>query len=390
MADNTLFLQPDQPFVQTIRYKTDVIRSLNGKEQRIALRTLPRQQYDTRVLLPDEASIRKWRAALYRDITSNLKLPLWQEVVRTTVDHGSGTTTFTGDFMYTDLEVGDPVLVMSADEAVYEELSVVNITATTLTTASTTNAFAAGSLVLPLENAQIPDGATYSRYPTLAAQMNLTLDLKVQRNLDRGLGSPSPIVYKTMNVLDRKHLNDALTDNQFNWNVTRIDFGDAFTVKTDRLSADIATKRRFLIQSRSELKWWKTFIHAAKGMQEPFWAPTWRPDLVLYEQPSIGGSTIRVTNEPHWKNEYETTDPYGELQLETDGGILYRGVASSVDNFDGTITLTLDAALPGDAASSTINVISFLEQSRFDSDDFRFEHFSAFTRLQTGVRTIRQ
>ncbi len=386
MADNTLLLRPNQPFVQTVKYRTDVMQSHSGLEQRVALGEKPRQTYEARVLLPDEASIRKWRAAFYRDVTDNLRLPLWQETVRLTADHAAATTSFTGDFTYTDLAIGDDLIAIDGDTV--EELTVVTISASTLTTASTTNAFPAGSAIVPLENAQVPDGSGYQRYPTLAAQMPLTVDLKTQRDLDRGLGSPTLTTYKTLNVLDRRHLNQGLVDERMMWNVTKIDFGNSFEIDVGRPYADIVTARRYLASDASERKWWKTFLHAVNGRREPFWVGTWRPDLVLFEQPSVGGSTIRVTDEPHWIDEYEGRDD--ELQLETDAGTIYRGVASSVDNFDGTITLTLDSALPATSAGSTINVISFLEQSRLDADEVRFEHFSNYTKVAIGVRSIRQ
>ena len=56
--------------------------------------------------------------------------------------------------------------------------------------------------------------------------------------------------------------------------------------------------------------------------------------------------------------------------METDGGFVWRRIDSAIDNLDGTITITLNEALPDNPEQSTILRTSILERVRFAQDEF--------------------
>jgi len=375
---------------QIVKYRTDVLKAYDGTEARIKLRTNPRQSYQFSTLLADEATIREWRAALVRDLADSLELPIWHDAITTSADISASATTIPGDFSYSELASGDTVLIQSADALIYETRIVNTVAAGQITiTVGTTSAYAQGSVIVPVIDAQMPDGAGFERYPTNAARFSLSLDLKVQPVIG-GNGAAAIATHNSLNVLDRRHANDEPVNETFLLGMDLLDSINAFQVEKFQTYGDIVTVRKYHVNSIAERQWWRAFLAAAHGMREPFYVSTWRPDLVIDTQPSIGGTTFLVTDAPNYVREYWYSAAHKSIHLETLGGTLYRLVTNAVDNMDGTITLTISPALPGDADSSTIESISFLELSRFGSDEVTFEHFSSRVVVTATIRTTQQ
>ncbi len=386
---NLLNVRPDEPTTQIVEFGTNIFVSHDGLEQRAATKLKPRQSYEYDILLPSEDEIRKFRAALFNDLDDVFQVPLWHETVRITNDVPVGFTIIEGDFTFTDLAAGEDILLMDSEDAVFEVAEVNSIAAGQITvTTGTTFAYPPGSVVVPIVEAFAQDNSGYQRFPTKAATMPLSLDLRLQLAVG-GAGAPSITLHDSLNVLDRRHLNDQNVSELFNRRITRMDFGRKFEVLADfGARTKIGTARQYLIDSKSELQYWKSFLTSIVGMREPFFAPTFRPDLVLDSQPAQGGSTITVSDEPDFKVEYEGSTAHEDLQFESGGILIHRGIASSVDNGDGTITITLDAALPG--SFDPITTVSFLERSRLGSDQVTFTHFNTFSIVQIAVQSIQR
>lgn len=388
---NLLDTRPDLPLIQHVDYQTEVIIAHDGLEQRVGLRLKPRQRLEYRMMLPDETSIRKFRRDLFNDLGDTWQVPLWQDTVRMTAALAGGGTVVNGDFTLSDIMTGDDVLLLSPDELTFE---IAEITATTpssvILTIGSTNAYAINSAVVPIELAFAEDQSGYARRPTEVAELSLGLSLTTQKVLT-GTGAPSITLHDTLNVLDRRPLNNSPEALSFFQGLTRIDFGNKFDViEFGGRETKITRQKIYLANSRLERQYWKAFLDDVLGMREPFFVPTFRPDLVLSAQPAQGSATILVTDEPDYKVEYESSLAHQDLYLQTEGGDITRGIASSVDNLDGTITLTLDVALPNDPDLSTINVISFLERSRLASDRVTFQHFDTYTLVSISTQTIQQ
>jgi hypothetical protein len=115
-------------------------------------------------------------------------------------------------------------------------------------------------------------------------------------------------------------------------------------------------------------QWFKLFMSTVKGRQRKFWLSTWRDDL-SYVSKATNTITVKSTDGSDffawWPHQRE------QLQiLETNGTITRAKITAAVNNGNGTITLTIGTTL----ATSSVDIVSWLELCRFEGDDYETTH----------------
>jgi hypothetical protein len=374
---------------QQLEFQTRILRAYDGSEQRLTTRCRPRQTFEMTWVLPTIGYARRLHLRLLRYQDTTFDLPLWGEEICVPGALTAGGTSIAANFQWTQIAVGSAVLIVDPEEATYEIRTVTAKTSSTITVAALTNSYPARSFVVPLISVYAQGEPKLSRYRTAGAELSLTAVGVYQPPLvDGGTGAIALASYDGFTVLDKRHLSENTLDQLFDGGLTIIDFGNKLEQYTPWVQdvGAISETRRFFIEDLEDRIWWNAFLNAVVGARETFLAPTWRDDLVLSAQPSVGATTILVTNDPNYNAEYEVSGAHDYLQLETAAGIIYRKVTNAVDNGNGTVTLTLDVALPATTAGSTISRISFLERVRLASDVVQFD-VGAVTRALVTIST---
>jgi hypothetical protein len=143
--------------------------------------------------------------------------------------------------------------------------------------------------------------------------------------------------------------------------------------------------RHISIQARygPEWQWFKKFMSTVCGRQKSFYVPTWRADL---EYASGTGTTL-IINDTEDSAFFTWFATRKSIQVrQTNGTITYAKIDAAVDNADGTITLTLGTAIP----AGTIEMISWLDLCRFESDTITVEFSSYLFQFSTLARTVQR
>ncbi len=367
--------KPELPFVQNLSYSTDILRAHDGTEQRISIRPLPRMTLSGLVIFKNDLQIRKFRAQLFIGVVSPIVLPLWHEPFVLTAEALSGTSSLSGDFTIADWLVNDFLFIETPDEATSELIRIDTKSDSLITLANVLgSSYKVGSFVYPTLTCDLEDGSGFGRYPVNASEISL----KAQGFDRRLLGGKTASVpaYNSLQILDRRPLNNDLVSESFNINSQRIDYGGAINVSSGQDFSKIFRSLEFSISDRDDLQFWKLFIDSLSGRREPFYLPTFRSDLILTSQPDIGGSVLLVDSDPNYVTDWWISIGHKSIVLTNlDGNRLYRDIVSAVDNGDGTVTLNLDTPLPGTAGESTITLIEFLELVHLGSDIVSFLHY---------------
>lgn len=134
---------------------------------------------------------------------------------------------------------------------------------------------------------------------------------------------------------------------------------------------DLGRKVQWERTSQAEWQWLKAMLYTISGRRKAFWLPTWRADLTPVQlvpgQLKISSS---YGNYGIWSN-YR-----GNLQLIDSAGVVrYFTVTTSVDNGDGTMTLSVtcsDATYNtggGGSTMSSFQLLSWLDLCRFEQDE---------------------
>lgn len=382
--------RPEFPTVQSYEWQTDLLRTYDGTEQRISVRPVPRHRLEYEVILPSELEIRRMRAQLFQSLGTPILVPLWHEPFFLTADLPQGNTAILGDFSLADLAPGDFVYLETRDEQSADVGEVLTVAAGQIDLKTGLGfTFPAGSLLYPTAQIQLPDGQGFARFPVNAARLSLRGDDTLVRTLG-GEGASVP-TYQGLPLLDRRPLNDDPTEEGFRINYERLDFGNVFQVDVDQRFPTIQQPRVFAIKTRAELQFWKLFLDTVVGRREPFYFPTYRPDLVVVQQPVVGGSDFQVdtADNPDFARVWLASQGHQDLVLaNADGDRLYRRVINTTDNEDGTLTVFLDSALPGTAGGSTLVQVEFLELARLGSDRVTFRHLGIESTLELVIEAV--
>lgn len=125
--------------------------------------------------------------------------------------------------------------------------------------------------------------------------------------------------------------------------------------------------------SVEEEELFRAWFHDHLGALVPFWLPSYHQDLVL-AQPIDAADTDIVIQWIDYTARFFPSDNRKVLAfVRADGTMLKRDVEASVDNGDGTETLTLNAALGEDWEQTYANGICFCWYGRLDDDVVEYQ-----------------
>lgn len=117
-------------------------------------------------------------------------------------------------------------------------------------------------------------------------------------------------------------------------------------------------------------QWFRKFTADTKGAFKLFWLPTWRDDMTFVSRALPGGGVTTLVVSSTDGSDFFAWWPAQRqhvLIVEGNGTRTYAKITAAVDNGNGTITLTVDKVI----ASSTVNLISWLELVHFEKDEFQ-------------------
>jgi hypothetical protein len=390
MAVAELPYRPEEPTVQRYRYRTDVMKAMDGSEHRFALIANPRVMLEYQYMLTDE-EVRQISADLFNYIDQQWRVPLWHEPFRITADVAQGASQATSNFTNNDFEQYQYCYLDREDETPGEFIMMDSIGSSviTFTGGTTDQAYPAGSYLYPAATARVKNKQALARLPVALSPFSMELLVEDMRPL--GGAGASLNTYQSLNVLERRPLNNHPAEERFYKPFTLIDHGLKLAqLMSEADYADIDKSRVWLVPDRDDLQYWKKFLETVRGGREQFFISTWRGDLVLYAQPNPSDTWIKVLDDTNFKDYWENSAAHVDLQMETTtDGDIQRRISSVVDNLDGTLTINFTTALPA-TSGLAINVVSFLELSRFASDEFVFTHYSGYSMVETSLRTTQQ
>ncbi|SIQ31038.1 hypothetical protein [Marinobacterium stanieri] len=276
-------------------YKTDIMRSRDGKEQRRALRSKPRKSLSFDVLLEGT------EASNFDYLMTGLQphrwlLPMWQRPRRltTAVSAGGNTLQFAAPVSY-ELRSGD-YLVLHREGAEPEAQQVDTVSGDRLSVTLTDVLEAdwpAHSHVYPTEAAQLHKGNS-GRYITsgvLRANMNFNCLVDARAPVEPEL--TFDLMIGALEVLTHPINWVNSLDVGYDWEPVLIDADIGPTAyETDGDLASQTRKCEVLTETSDEVDWWFAFFDRCRGRQVPFLMPTW-VDLGL-EAPASPGATFEV------------------------------------------------------------------------------------------------
>ena len=321
-----MYLTADKGMRWTLSWRTDVIESYDGTEQRISLAPCPRERIDGTVTLEDD-DLASGRALLCSSPAASFDLPLpWEATPALSaivdehiiIDPTLVDWATVGRSVYVRGPAGD-AYTGAITAVAGGDLSVV---------APPSGSFPAGStFVMPLEAVALEDGQSLGRAVTAAGQWTFAGRLTSVRALG-GTGAAAISTLSGYDILDVRPTATGLLQEQLLAGVEFQDAGGAVAQTSSWTKAKPRRQTSYLVASRADRQWWKAFLSNRRGRRRPFLVPTWRPDLKLTTFTS-GAAWIRIDSSwASYLTRWWPSYAHRWIQLEFADGTFQRRVVA--------------------------------------------------------------
>jgi hypothetical protein len=361
-------------FKEKIGYLTDVLKMYSDAEQRRALRQLARRGavmrakgLTAREAAAIESLIWGWQSQPYG-------VPWWPDATPLLANAPIGSTVLqvnTTDLQFAPNGIG----AIWKDEFTFEALYVTAVTPTTLTLGAPTQlAWTAGAStrVMPVFLGRLPNGIDVDRLFSGADEMEMDFSGEAQQV------APAPTIaltqYHGFDVLEIPANWPSDLKRKYSRSLLHIDPGAGAITVLDKGGSPITSQPfPWLMLNHSQVTTLRAFFLARFGKLNPFWIPTWDQDLYMAQDAVINDTGIKIQSEFYTRFMFPNKARRDVALIPYDStGNVYRRVTASIDNGDGTETLTFDSILPK-AFPAAKTMVSFLVFARLDSDDIEIE-----------------
>ena len=380
---------PNEPFTEVWTWSTVMETSRNGTEQRQALRDQPRTQAGYVVQILDEEDRLLAYQQFYSFATRSVLVPFFQYMTKLDADAAIGATRLYFDLSQSDIRADEYIVIFNpqTDEYSIVQVASLNSDGVNLVTPVTFDVDRDTYEVLPGRSMRLPNKSSLGM-----GAVNGQLTFKGESTSWRDLKRPDSAVtlpeYDGYPVLPYKPIAANNVDETFDSDVSVIDNLSAPPVlRSTFTNPFVEQSKQYFIDREVEMDWWRTFFDYTKGMLRPFLVPTWRDDLPLVEQPTVGDNELITSNTDYI--DYWPHITYQWIQIQSDAGVIYRRV-ESVENVPTGLRISLDENIGITTGVNENMKVSFLNLTRLNEDFVTLEHFVNHTIVTVKTRTVNQ
>ena len=375
----------------TYAYKTDVIRSRSGKEQRRALRQTPRKtlEFDAQVKSAAFVEFQAIMAAWQNNVIV-VEEPGRDAPLAAVLPAGSKVVTL-GDDAPSWLRAGSNVILQFGDRR--ESNRVVSAVGPAVTLSAAFDAdWPVGTKVHYAVSGRLDTALKTRRETDRIATM--TVSLEVVPGSEPVLDPPDAAVTfggrevftKRFNWADRPEATyEAVRENvDYGWGRTEVFRPQDFGTILHRLT--------FLNRNKAEAEAIREFFERHRGQRGEFYRPSWETDIILKQAAPQGTRDLRVAG-PFFAKLYGGSTVHRAVSVYTKAGELrfyaVEDIFEITDSEGNDSVLQVGADLVEDTGPETVRMVSWLYASRFASDQLPVEWLTnAVAQAQITFRTL--
>lgn len=374
LEDYVIFPYPPLLEVEeTLETYSQVLKAMDGSEQRIAPRPTPRQGFNFSIFLNSIDEQAKLEAMLFGWQKHYWGLPIWPEKTLHTATITAGASSITVDTSYADYR-DDTLAIIWKSITEYETVLISTVAAGSLSlTGTVQNTYTGSKFIMPCRLAQMVsvENATWLSQ----AQSRHDFMFLIVDNLLLNSYTPDT-TYNDIEVLTEAGLLESGQNVESDGDLTVQDYrvgGFEYFSYSDYNVINRPRKRRFV--TKEDFWNYRLHLHSLYGRQNVVWYPTFKPDLRHVVTIGSSDTTIEIAN-------VGLVDNMGLNSLRThlafllpDGTQIYREITDIQDS-NGNEEVTIDSALGQEIAVGGCN-ISFLDKCRSASDKFSLRWLSS-------------
>lgn len=372
----------NEDIMERVAYLTDVTEAKSGKEQRRKIRSRPRRQfeYKTLVATEDDPTTNARLRALYHNLMFSWQgktfiLPIWTDVQFLTSDLLAGATSLSINTIGYDFDP-DSFLVFWTDPENYELARIDSMTTSSLTfTSPTLKSWKKGvTRVVPGRLGNIGQDIIKSSgitYELENAAQSWNINVKDIPSNNRILTSYTPTyTYKGYEIFTDLHDFSSDPGIEIYRPLRALDYETGIFTLDSRYSGNRErVECVLLLKDRTEISKFFAFFAARSGRWTPVWIPSWSQDFQIVENVSPSNTEIKIKDIGYTKFVAAHPARRDILAVKPNGLLYPRRITDSINNGDGTETITLDTSF-GFAITTgiTFERVCYLRFCRLDAD----------------------
>lgn len=364
----------DGGVLERLEWKTDVMGSELGQEQRVSRRLYPRRSFEASFLLNKED--RQYFDVLASStMHKQTVIPIWHDVVPLTATANAGQKNLTIDTRFREFVAGGLVFIRGPNARTFEIGTAQVVGPSNLQLISNLeNTWLPGTFVYPaklgkVRSEQLRPTKHTDQLSSMQAEFQLITPSKVAASW-----APN---YKFLPVI-RTRPNDA-DEQTFEYSrvmsILDNDIGDAdmFDVREGPV---FHQSHSWTLHGASEAQDFRKLLYSLKGRTKALWLPTYMSDMTLAAPITTGDSYIDIVNIGIAANE-AVFDGRKDIRIElANGNVYYREIDEVVALSSTVERVALDAAIGADAAIDEVISISYMMVARLAQDSVELNHIT--------------
>lgn len=349
-----------EPMTESLEWKTDVIRSFSGKEDREALRSKPRRQLAYRTTLEGNL-VNQFQNILYGWQDRQYALPVWFDkwVMQAPVDAGDTEVPVETDGR-SFFEGG--LAILMTDTFTFEVFVIDTIESDRLISENPLeNDWPLRARLYPLNLAILPSSVPTQRVTSRVVTANLEFRTDPVETDPYLPATPATDTHDGYEVIYRKPNWANPIQHEFESEYDELDFEIGAIQQVQRPSFPRQMRTfQWVLKNRQDLKSFRALLGRLKGRLTPAYLPTWHPDFLLMDVTPIGSSGLIVQ-----RGQYDAMVGVPDTQQTllirlTDGTQFLRTVTGTSKPDDITERINLDDSFPVELNQSNVLMISLV------------------------------
>lgn len=350
--------------IESYTWKTGIIKSRNGNEQRTKLRRFPRQQFRVESYT-DSINFIKIENLMFGWRGMGWALPLYHEKRNLTSPATTGALELNVDTRYAFFEAGGTAVVYQSFSK-YDVFQIDTVAVDKLTLRQgILNDYGVDSFVAPIK---------ISRMITSPVRRSKNWEAEVSAHFEMAdpaiLPAPahSPLLYKGLDVITHLQYevlkDDLIQPYSYERRVDEIEYGTTVLEYSSPWKYSEVVKRvRFVVEGLANIWAFKAWLMTRAGKFSPFWLPTYEPNFKVLSEGLLAASVDTVNVE------YGSQSPARNhvAVVLKNGTHLLREVIGVSNTTIGNTQIAFDSAI--NINRNDLDFICLLDKVRLETDN---------------------
>ena len=289
-----LFWKPEGKIKEILDWKTDILRSHIGKEQRIKLRQIPRQFFKLQFVL-DTDKINSWFDSILHTWQKRAwKIPIWTENTIHTEDINAGDMTIYFDTRFADYRTNSYAIIWKSSSE-YEFILINTKTTSQLNLKfHVRHTFTGAKYITPCRIAYMVSTNTKQKYNSPVSITEAVFIIYNNININ---GHSSEVEYDNLEVLIIPSYMDDTHNEESDGQIEINDFQTGiFKVRSNKEYNLLAQNHIFYNDTKEACWKFRQFLHWLNGRQKAVLIPTFRNDLNQIGTIEAGNTFFYIEN----------------------------------------------------------------------------------------------